>query len=492
MSLKISTEPMERRQLALVVEVEQERVDQELRKAARKLAADYRIPGFRRGKAPYHIVTQYVGLPTLFNEFVEPLGQEIYKQALEESGIEPYAAANLDIEGLEPLTYKFVVPMDPEIDMGDYRSLRVEESEPVIEDDAIEKELETYREDLAEWSEVERPSQYGDTLTIDVKSVIIGEEDQEDEETVVLDETDWDVTLDEENPLEPQGFDDALLGMQPGEEKEFTLEWPAESQSIYAGKSAQFKVKLHKIQAHIQPELNDDFAKMVGPDFETLDALKENIRATLLEEKKKEAENNYLQQVLDKLIEQSSLNYPPVVVEDQIDMMVNEFERQLRQYGIENVEAYLTQVGQNIEEYRESLRPQAEIVAKQNLVISELYRVEGIEVTEEEIEARIQTMLGDNSGDTENESMRAFAEMMRAGSGRSILESQILQEKALQRLLAIARGEELPERPEPGATVPPSEAAIESAAAESALEETPESAESAPEGSVEKAQNEEA
>jgi trigger factor len=492
MSLKISTEPMERRQLALVVEVEQERVDQELRKAARKLAADYRIPGFRRGKAPYHIVTQYVGLPTLFNEFVEPLGQEIYKQALEESGIEPYAAANLDIEGLEPLTYKFVVPMDPEIDMGDYRSLRVEESEPVIEDDEIEKELETYREDLAEWSEVERPSQYGDTLTIDVKSVIIGEEDQEGEETVVLDETDWDVTLDEENPLEPQGFDDALLGMQPGEEKEFTLDWPAESQSIYAGKSAQFKVKLHKLQAHTQPELNDDFAKMVGPDFETLDALKENIRTTLLEAKMKEAENNYLQQVLDKLIEQSSLNYPPVVVEDQIDMMVNEFERQLRQYGIENVEAYLTQVGQNIEDYRESLRPQAEIVAKQNLVISELYRVEGIEVTEEEIEARIQTMLGENTGETENESMRAFAEMMRAGSGRSILESQILQEKALQRLLAIARGEELPDRPEAVTTAPAGEASVESTVAESAPEETPESANSAPEGSVEKAENEEA
>jgi trigger factor len=211
-----------------------------------------------------------------------------------------------------------------------------------------------------------------------------------------------------------------------------------------------------------------------------------------LEAKMKEAENNYLQQVLDKLIEQSSLNYPPVVVEDQIDMMVNEFERQLRQYGIENVEAYLTQVGQNIEDYRESLRPQAEIVAKQNLVISELYRVEGIEVTEEEIEARIQTMLGENTGETENESMRAFAEMMRAGSGRSILESQILQEKALQRLLAIARGEELPDRPEAVTTAPAGEASVESTVAESAPEETPESANSAPEGSVEKAENEEA
>ncbi|OUC08425.1 hypothetical protein RY27_09070 [Litorilinea aerophila] len=290
MPLKVSTEPKENRQLEMTIEVEQERVDQELRKAARKLAGQYRIPGFRKGKAPYHIVAQYVGLPALFNEFIEKLGEEVYRQALEQEQIEPYAPASLDIASLEPLTYRLTIPLEPKVDLGDYRSLRLEEEEPVVEEAEIEEQLKQYLEQYAGWQEVDRPSQYGDMLTIDVKSVLVQEDAAEGEETVVLDETDWDVTLDQENPMEPPGFDEALLGMRPGEEKEFVLSWPEDSQSIYAGKQARFHVKLHKIQAYEQPELNDDFAKLAGPDFETLDDLKESIRQSLLEEKKREAE----------------------------------------------------------------------------------------------------------------------------------------------------------------------------------------------------------
>ncbi len=122
MAIRISTEPMEQRQMVLRVEVEQERVDQELHKAARKVANQYRIPGFRKGKAPYNLLVQYIGLPTLFQEFLEPLGQEIYPKALEEAKLEPYAPGVLDVESIEPLTYKFIVPLEPEIDLGDYRA----------------------------------------------------------------------------------------------------------------------------------------------------------------------------------------------------------------------------------------------------------------------------------------------------------------------------------------------------------------------------------
>ncbi|MCC9077261.1 trigger factor [Litorilinea aerophila] len=443
MPLKVSTEPKENRQLEMTIEVEQERVDQELRKAARKLAGQYRIPGFRKGKAPYHIVAQYVGLPALFNEFIEKLGEEVYRQALEQEQIEPYAPASLDIASLEPLTYRLTIPLEPKVDLGDYRSLRLEEEEPVVEEAEIEEQLKQYLEQYAGWQEVDRPSQYGDMLTIDVKSVLVQEDAAEGEETVVLDETDWDVTLDQENPMEPPGFDEALLGMRPGEEKEFVLSWPEDSQSIYAGKQARFHVKLHKIQAYEQPELNDDFAKLVGPDFETLDDLKESIRQSLLEEKKREAEQEYLEKALDLLVEQSQMEYPPVVVEDQLDAMVQEFERQLRQFGIESLESYLQQTGQSLEEYRESLREAAERVARRNLVISELYQAEGLEVTDEDIEERIKEMFGEEA-DSQDPSTQGLIQIMRQGAGRSILESQILQEKALQRLLAIVRGEELP------------------------------------------------
>jgi trigger factor len=455
---------MEDRQLALRVEVDQPRVDQELRKAARKVAGQYRIPGFRQGKAPYSVIVQYVGLPALFNEFLEDLGQELYRQAIEEAKVEPYAMAALDIDSLEPLTYKYIVPLEPEIDLGDYRSLRVEEAQAEVTEEEIEEQLQEYREQYTSYGEVDRPGEYGDMLTVDVKSVLLPEAGGEETiEQVVLDETDWDITLDKENPLEPPGLDEALLGLRPGEEKEFVLSWPADSQSIYAGKQARFHVKVQKIQADSAPALDDDFAQMVGPDFKTLDDLKANIRETLLEAKQSDEDNEYLTKALDALVAQSTLVYPPVVVEDQIDVMVNEFERQLRNYGMGSLEDYLRQIGQSTEQYRDSIREQAETIARRNLVISELYRKEGIGVSDEEIEQRVNTMVGADEEEA-TDSARALRDMMRSGAGRSILESQILQEKALERLLAIVRGEEIPE---PSAPQP------ESAQAEAASTESP-------------------
>lgn len=464
MSMNTRTEPLENRQLSLTVEVDQERVDKELRKAARKVGSQYRIPGFRRGKAPYSIVVQYVGLPNLYSEFIDSLGDEIYAQALEQEKIEPYAMASADIPSLEPLTYHFQIPLEPTVDLGDYRSIRIEEEEPEVTEEEIDEVLQEYRAEFAGWTEVDRPAEYGDMLTIDIRSVLIdedateensdaeGEEGETEDETVVLDETDWDVTLDEENPMEPPGLDQELLGMSPDEEKEFVLSWPEDSQSIYAGKEAQFHVKLHTVQANMEPELDDEFAKKVDEEFETLEDLKEDIFESILDEKQVQAERDYLDKAVEALVEMAEMDYPPVVVEDQIDSMVSEFSRQLRMYGIENLEAYLNQTGQSMEEYRESLREQAEIAARRSLVISELYQQEGITVSDEEIEERIQQMVEDFGGEDASEEQAEVAEMlaenMRSGSGRPILESQIIQEKSLERLLAIARGEELPE---PGA-----------------------------------------
>lgn len=472
MSLTIRTEPMENRQLALKVEVPQERVEQELHKAARKLAGQYRIPGFRKGKAPYHLVVQYVGLPALFDEFIEKLGDEVYRTALEQEKIEPYAMASLDIDSLEPLTYSFTVPLEPEVHLGDYRSLRLEEEEPVVDEADVDARIEEIRSQHSAWTELNRPSQYGDTLTLDVKSVIVPAEGEEgDEDTVVLDESDWDVTLDRESPMDPPGLDDALLGMSPGEEKEVTLAWPEDSRSIYAGKQAVFHIKLHKIEALEKPELNDEFAQLVGPDYATLEDLKAGIRAGLIDDRKAEAEEAYLSKALDQLVEQSQMVYPPVVVEDQIDAMSSEFERQVRRYGFDNLESYLNQVEQTREQYRDSLREQAEITARRNLVISELYQKEGIEATDEEVEERIRAMFGD-VGDEAAEAASVYRDIMRTGSGRSILISQILQQKALERLLAIVRGEEIPEpvrkdqeQPEAAADAVAEEALMQEAAA---------------------------
>jgi trigger factor len=448
MSLNVTVEPRDHRQVAVRIEAPRERVEKELRKAANKIASQYRIPGFRKGKAPYNLIVQQVGLSSLIGEFADELGQELFKEAIEQEKIEPYAVASLEDIQIDPLTYTLLVPLEPEIRLGDYRSLRLEETHPEVNQEQIDRQLEQIREQYSSWQSVERPSQFGDLMTIDVRSVIIAEDGSE---TVVLEETDWDMTPDEENPADPPGLDAALIGLSTGEEKEFDLTWPEDSRSIHAGKTAHFSVVVKNIQAYEKAELNDDLARLVGPDFETIDDLKASIRSTLAQAESRRAEQEYTQQALDRLVEISELDYPPVVIEDQLDSMMNDLAQRLRTYGIDDMDKYFEQTNQDKDEYRASLIPDATRIAHNNLVLSELIRVEQLDVTDEDIDARLEEMFGaDEELDSGiNNQRNNMLSMMRSDAGRSILVSQILHEKAVQRLLAIVRGEEIPAPAQP-------------------------------------------
>jgi trigger factor len=482
MSFSVTTEPREDRQLAVTIEVDKDRVERELRKAANKVAGQYRVPGFRKGKAPYHIIVQQFGLANLYQEFVEDLGQELFQEAIVQEKIEPYAQSSLEDIQLEPLTYRLLVPLDPEVNLGDYRSLRLDEPSAGIDEAQIEARLQQYRDQYASWQNVERPSQYGDMMTIDVRSVIAPAEEG-GEETVVLDETDWDVTPDQENPMEPPGFDEALIGLTKGETKQFTLSWPAEGQSIYAGKAATFTVTVKDLQAYEAPELNDDLAKLVGPDFETLEDLRNNIRTTLEAGEKNRVENEYITNVLDAVVEMSTLNYPPVVIEDQINSMLQDTEQRLRQIGIDSFETFLRQTNQNMEEYRERLRPEATKIARRNLVLSEIVKTENLQATDAELDQQVNEMLGltgEEAGE-EADNAKALKDMLRQGAGRTMLVSQILTRKAVDKLTSIARGEPQDEPPAAAgeAAAPTAEASDAGEEQATAAAETPANAEAA-------------
>jgi trigger factor len=157
-------------------------------------------------------------------------------------------------------------------------------------------------------------------------------------------------------------------------------------------------------------------------------------------------QNEFVGQALDAVVDMSTLNYPPVVIEDQIDGMLQDTEQRLRQLGIDSLDTFLRQTNQNVEEYRERLRPEATKIARRNLVLSELVKAENLTVSDEEIEERIKEMIGANSGEENEEmaeSMKAVADMLRQGAGRNMIVSQLLTDKAITRLLAMVRGEEV-------------------------------------------------
>ncbi|MEZ4712675.1 MAG: trigger factor [Caldilineaceae bacterium] len=491
MALKITKELKDNRQLAMTVEVDQERVNQEMRKAARKVGNQYRIPGFRKGKAPYNIILQYVGAEALYQEFVDDLGQEIFRTAIEQEEIEPYATASLNDVQFDPLRYMLTVPLDPEVELGDYRSLRIDEPVVEVSDEQLEEALDEYREQYAAWEDSTEGANYGDRMTIDVKSVLT--DPAEDENPVVLEENEWEITPDQENPMDPPGFDEQVLGLKAGDSKEFTLSWPEDSQSIYAGRSVNINVTVHKVQSYKQAELTDELAQMIGPDFETVADLRNGVRESLLEQAKQEAESDYLEQAVTRLLEQSTLNYPPAVIEDQLDVMMNETDQRLRQMGLNGLDHFFEMTQQSREDYRDQNREDATRIAERNLVISEIVAKEKLVVSEDELMERIKMTFGDE--DPESESAQNMIDMFRDGPGRPIFESQILTQKALDRILAIARGEEIPEPVAEAETVADETASTDTegaATAEVAVSTSADAAEAAPTDAVTESASEDA
>ena len=492
MTLTVTTEPMDRRQLSMTIEVADERIDQEMRKAARKLAGQVRIPGFRKGKVPFHILLQFVGREAIISEFVDELGQEVYKEALDQEGLEPFFMGSLDnVDTEESVRFHLTIPLPPEVKLGSYRDLRVEEEEAEVDEEQIQQRIQSILEQNADYVEADRPSQYGDLMTIDVKGVVLDDQGNETA-TVVFDEEDWDVTPDQENPMEPAGLDESLVGLSPGEEKNFEITWPDDSPSMYAGNNVRFAVKVHKTKSFETPaELTDEIAQNFGPDFESAADLLDDIRENAQQEAQQQAENEHIQSVLQELVDMSDVVYPPVAVDLEIDRMVRNFDMQIRQMGLQGMEQYLEMSNQTIEEYRESMRENAEQSLQIELALVEFAQSEKLTVSDEEFEAHIGDMAGPLPEDADEEMTKAridMLDMMRAEHSRPHVESEILKDKSVKLLLAISRGEEIPE---PVAEADAADDADQPDADDSDQPAQPAESEPAPEGAAADEANEE-
>ena len=449
MTLTVTTEPLDSRQLSMTIEVAEERIDQEMRKAARKVAQQVRIPGFRKGRVPFHILLQFVGRGAIISEFVDELGQEVYKEALDQEGLEPFFMGSLDnVDTEQAVRFHLTIPLPPEVNLGDYRGLRVDEVEAEADEEQVQGRIQAILEQNADYVEAARPSQYGDLMTVNVRGVVL-DDDGNETETVVFDEEDWDVTPDQENPMEPAGLDEALLGLSSGDEKSFEIAWPEDSPSMHAGNTVRFAVKVLKTKSFETPaELTDEIAQNFGPDFESAADLLDDIRENALQEAKQQAEAEHVQRVLQELVEMSEVVYPPVAVDMEIDRLVRNFDMRIRQMGLQGMEQYLEMSNQTIEEYRESLREDAEKSLQIELALVEFAKGEKLKVSDEEFEEHIGSVAGPLPEDADEEAAKARAdmlEMMRAEHSRPLVDSEILKDKSIKMLLAIARGEEVPE-----------------------------------------------
>ena len=458
--MKIESQPLDNCTLALTVEVEDERVQPALKAAARKLAKQLRFPGFRPGKAPYETVLRQVGEGALYNEALEDLGQKVYQEALEQEKIEAFAPGELQDVQLKPMVLKFTVPLRPEVELGDYRgTLRVDYTAPEVTDEAVQESMDHLREHQSELTPVERPAQLGDVVTLDAKGFL---NDGENPSDFLLADKDVALLLDEAAEWPMPGFGPMVVGMSAGEEKKFDLTFPdTYPNDSLKGQLGHFEVTVKEVKQRALPEWTDELAQTFG-DYESLDDLRAKVRADLAAQAEQSVRREYADKVVTQLADSAEVKYPPVVLEQELDEYLEDLDRRLREQRL-TLDDYLKIQGKKKEDFREEVRPQAATRLKRTLVLGKVVDLEGLTVDEQEIELAIDKL--STPWGTQAAEMRKVLSNDRA---RRMVSLDVLSDKAVDRLVAIARGDEVPPLPER-----PQAEAVNEAAAEAPAEPAP-------------------
>ncbi len=477
--MKVETKDLENRQVQLTVEVPQDKVQAAMRAAARRLGKSTRIPGFRPGKAPYEILLHRLGEDTVFEEALEGLGQEVYRQALEDAALEPFAPGIMEeVISRSPLVLRYTVPLAPEIELGEYRELRIPYEEPEIEDEAVDEAMDELRQSQALIEPAERPAQMGDVLVVDVQVTL--REPGEDEPTTLLTEEGVSLLLEEDLDWPIPGIAQSLVGMEAGQERDLEHTFPEDYRSEeLRGRVVDVHVKCHEVKSRLVPEWSDELAKNLG-DFESLLDLRIKVREGLQEAAERRVREEYAQKVVEAVVDAAKVSYPPTLLNEEINDMLMDLARQLRSQNL-SLEDYLKIEGKSEQELYEELKPRAEERLKRALVLGKIVEVEGLTVSDEEIDQEIEAIAEPFGKGAEN-----LRKAFNTPDGRNRIRMRLLTTKAIDRLIAIARGEEI--EPAAVAQAEPPETSAESAATS---EEAPQVAEQIPQAEPNEAEEKE-
>jgi len=443
--VKAKAEKIENSQVVLEVEVDPEEEENSLEEAYRRLVKKAEIPGFRKGKAPRAMFERFIGRDVLLQEAMERLVPQLLARAIEEQELEPIDQPEVEIIQTDPVVFKATVPLSPTVELGEYKEIRIPREPVEVADEDVDRVIERLREEQAPWAPVERPVQLGDLVVMDVEGKI-GEETLDKREGIQ-----YQVFADFAFPV--PGFSEKLVGVEKGKEAEFTISFPADHErDELAGNECWFKVLIGEIKEKKLPELDDEFAKSVGEEFDSLDALRERIAANLRGMAEEQATRGYEEQVIDAVVDQANVEFPPVLIERDIDGMIGEQERELRANRM-SLEDYLARTQMSPEQLREELRPLATKRVTRSLVLSKVMEDEAIEVADQELDGEVETM-AQAAGDKADELRQFF----KSPVGRQSLERTLLTRNTVRRLVEMA-GEEA------GSVEPPQ--ASEAAATES-------------------------
>ena len=381
-------EKLEGNRGVLTVEVSAEKVNEGLDAAFKKVVKQINVPGFRKGKMPRPMFEKRFGIESLYQDAIDIILPEAYSEAINETGIEPIDRPEIDVEQIEKgkeLVFKATIQVKPEVALGEYKGLEVEEFDTNVTDEEVEAELKSLQERHAELVvKEEGPAENGDSVVIDFEGFVDGEAFEGGKAE--------NYSLELGSGSFIPGFEEQLVGVSAGESKDVEVSFPEEYHAAeLAGKPAVFKVTLHEIKTKELPEIDDEFAKDADDEVETLEELKAKIRTRLEDSKKHEAEHQVRDSVVEKAGANAQIEVPEVMVENEVNRMLQEFEQRLQMQGM-NLELYFQFSGQDENALREQMKEEAEGRVRNNLTLEAIAKAENLEVSEEEVNAELQKM----------------------------------------------------------------------------------------------------
>ena len=441
--MKIENQTRDDHQVKLIVEFESGVLDHYKQQVAREYARRMKIPGFRPGKAPYNVIARQVGEAALVEDALEHLINERYPAVIAESGIKPYSAGQLDkVSSMEPLVLEFVVPLEPVVTVGDYSSIRRPYELKEITEADVDEVLENLLDQHAVLEPAERPAEEGDIVSLRLSGERVNS--TEDQESILIPESSYQFLVrsieeSESDEWPFPGFSRELVGLNTGDVRSLSYKFGPdyEFESLREAEGL-YKFEVEDVKLRLLPELNDEFARTLG-EYNDL----ESVRAEIHQGLQKQSLDNYNQlyddAILADLIEQSTILYPPQMLESEQNTVVDNFKRRLAQQG-NDFEVYLKSRNMDLEAMNEEAKPVAEKHLKRSLILLEVSKAENIQVSEADVQTETMRTLRSLNQSLSPEDARNLTDdrVMNNLVGNIMLE--MLVDQAQQRLHDIARG----------------------------------------------------
>ena len=433
----VTREDPESRQVVLNVELEPSDIELHLQRVYRQLVNRVQIPGFRKGKAPRSVVESFLGRNAMVQEGIDSIVTSSLNQALERESLEPFGEPEIDSLELDPVSFKATVPLEPQVDLGDFQNLRLERDPIEITEEQVTEVLEQLQRSNGVWEPREGQVRFDDMVTLDVEGTIEGNR--------ILQDQAVDFVPRQDSPVPFPGFSVYLEGMSAGEDKQFTLTVPEDyRESAVAGKECRFEVKVIEVKELRLPELDDELAKGVGEGYDTLAELQDDIQRRLYNDAVEAAQRDLQEKALQEVIDGAEVVYPPLTEQRELDRMVEDRAHALQEHRLQ-AEDYVAEAGKSDEEVRAELRPEAVQRLTRFLVLRQISLDQGIEVSEDDVQDEIDQMSG--TGESQEAIRNAFS----TDNARSAIRNAILSRKVQERLGEIAQSSVAEEPPDDAA-----------------------------------------